>query len=131
MPQSSLLQTPTTPALYIAECVTYALIGFALGSLIDNAVRRLQPNTSRSASLAWLLAQLLAMSLVVLSLEMCVSKPFAQSWQITTAGLFFVATYFGSQTRLYANAQRVMGADSAPSSLARAAVAMDKTDRVK
>lgn len=88
--------------IYYSECFSYATVGAILGLTIDILSAKLQLKYDIRPGLMWLI-QMFVLITVLYIVETFISRQFAQDWQSTTKGLFFVFLYFGLQNNLYQN----------------------------
>lgn len=89
---------------YFAVCIFDTIIGTTFGLLVDKTCTYLQ--TKYEIDIKIMIAiQLLFIILVAYFIQMFVSDRFANDWQSTTPGLFFVSFFFGTQLNIYNNIQ--------------------------
>jgi hypothetical protein len=92
----------------VLKGIIYALVGSALGIIIDKIFKSIQDKIRKKENIILIsLVQIIISVIILLFIEVYISKAFAIEWQGTTAGLFFVAFFFGVQTNLYTNIRTV------------------------
>lgn len=92
----------------IVAVVLQSLAGIGLGVLVNEINKAVDARLPRAYShpLAGVLLKLLPIALVAIAVGTVVDS-FAQEWQTTIPGLFFVTLYFGLQSSLMACAAAV------------------------
>lgn len=79
-----------------------AVPALILGVVVDKACEKIQQKLNLGP-LAMIIIQIIILAIVLYIIEKYLSKMYADEWQGTTPGLFFVSFYFGVQFNLFSN----------------------------
>lgn len=91
---------------YTQYCFLYTIIAILTGLIVDILCRYIQKYIVKNTVLM-ILIQILLVSIMAYIIERYLHRIFAETWQETTPGLFFVSVFFGVQFNLFINIGKI------------------------
>lgn len=91
---------------YVQYCFLYTVIAILTGLIVDILCRYIQKYLIKNG-IIMIIVQILLVSIMAYIIERYLHRIFAETWQETTPGLFFVSVFFGVQFNLFINISKI------------------------
>lgn len=91
---------------YTVGVLQQAIPGIVLGVALDRILKKIQ-DVNNIEPWIMIIVQILLSIVILFIIEKYISQRYAEAWQNTTPGFFFVAFYFSCQIQLFTNINTV------------------------